>query len=301
MEPALVLGPSARALGSTLAHRLGLTPVAARVERFPDGEADVSVPGTVAGREVLIVQSLVADPDRRLVELLLLADACRREGARRCIAVVPYFGYARQDRRSGKGEPLGAQRVCRMLEAAPIDHLVTVDLHSHAVETALELPLTHASAVPLLAEALRPTLPPDAVLVSPDLGAAKLAQGYAELLERPMAVVTKVRLSGSSVRAARVLGDVGGRTPILVDDMISTGATMAAASQALRDAGSKPALAAVATHGLFVGQAAALLGPLTRVLVTDSVDPVQPPRNLQQVSVAPVLAEAVERLVLRGP
>ena len=268
------------------------------MENFPDDEIRVEIEENVRGKDVYLVQSTSPPVAEHLLELLLLADACRRAGAGQITGVVPYFGYARQDRRTKGAEPVGAKLAADLL-ASRLDRVVAVDLHNPAIEGFFSLPLEHLSAVSLLAEALRPSLSGKEVVVAPDLGAAKLAQRYAELLDLPVAYVHKERLGGQTVEVRGIVGEVSDRVPLVVDDMISTGGTMVAAAKALLDRGCRPQVTVVATHGLLVGEASAKLAalPVKKVLLTDSV--VHGRESSLPICVAglgPLLADAVERL-----
>ena len=234
-----------------------------------------------------------------LVELLLLLDACRRGGAGRITAVLPYFGYARQDRRSQAGEAVGARVVADALAASGAQRLVVVDPHTAALEAMCGIPVEMLTAVPALAGALAPLVPGDAVVVAPDLGAVKLAEHYASLLHRPVAVVRKTRMTGATVRAEEIAGDVAGRPAVVVDDMISTGATIEAAARVLLAHGGAPAIVVAATHGLLVAGAAGRLGrlPVQCTVTTDSLPRGHPPAlPLQVESIAPLLADAISRM-----
>ncbi|HEU5041845.1 MAG TPA: ribose-phosphate pyrophosphokinase, partial [Gemmatimonadales bacterium] len=237
--------------------------------------------------------------EEHLFQLLLLADACRRAGAARLTAIVPYLGYGRQDRRASGREPVGARLVADLLAAAGLDRIVAVDLHSGTLEGIFTTPLEHLTAVPILCEALRPRLPADAVIVAPDLGATKLAERYARLLGLPAALVHKRRLSGERVAVRGVTGEVRDRTPLVVDDMITTGGTVEAAVGAVLEAGARPEVTVCATHGLFVGPAMERLArlPVSRLLTTDSVAaPAGGGPTLERVTLAPLLADAITRL-----
>ena len=181
------------------------------LERFPDGELHIELQESVRGHEVYLVQPTCPPVDEHLLELLLLADACRRAGAIHLTAVIPYFGYARQDRRAHGREPLSARLIADLLVSSGIQRLVAVDLHSQGVESAFAIPVEHVSAVPLLAEAVRFSVSRNAVIVSPDLGAVKMAERYARILDLPVAIVHKTRLSGAEVAVQRIVGDVRGK------------------------------------------------------------------------------------------
>ncbi|HEX9611752.1 MAG TPA: ribose-phosphate pyrophosphokinase [Gemmatimonadales bacterium] len=295
----LLAGAAHRALADAVAARIGVSVGVTSTVRFPDGELHVAVRDTLRGHDVFLMQPTAPPFEAQLLELLLLADACRRAGAARLTALMPYFGYARQDRRAGGREPVGARLVADMLAAGHIDRVVAVDLHTATLEAAFSMPLEHLSAVPALAEAERESMD-DGVVVAPDLGAARLADRYGRFLDLPVAVVHKTRVSGAEVAVRAVTGDVRDRAPLIVDDMISTGATIAAAVAALINAGCRPAFCVIATHGLLVGDAPQRLARLglRRLTVSDTVPAPRCPSDLplRVVTIAPLLAEVVRRL-----
>lgn len=300
MAMTLLAGTSHPALAADLAAELGVPLGELTVERFPDGELDVDVQAPVRGRDVFLLQSLHAPVGEHLLELSLIADACARQGAASVTAVVPYLGYARQDRREAGTEPLGARVVAELLAAGRVDRVVCLDLHSRAVEGCFRHPVDHAAAVPALGEHVRAGLPSPAVVVSPDLGAVKRAEAFARPLGLPVAVVHKHRLSGAEVEAQGVVGEVRGLHPVVVDDIISTGGTLEAAVRAVLAAGAVGPVTVVASHGLFVGPAGRRLAglPLARVVVSDSVPaPAAAPFPLERVRSAPALAAVVRRLL----
>jgi ribose-phosphate pyrophosphokinase len=294
----VVAGSANAPLSEAVARHAAKTLAATSVHRFPDGELYVAVRDSLRGHDVYLVQPTTPPFETHLLELLLLADACWRAGAARVTAVIPYFGYARQDRRAGGREPVGARVVADLLAAGRFDRVVALDLHAPSLEGFFGCPLEHLTAVPLLAEAVAGDSP-DRVVVAPDLGAARLADRYARALNLPVAMVHKTRVSGEEVVARGLTGDVRGRVPVIVDDMITTGATVAAAAAALGEAGARPGATIVATHGLFVTGALERLRALRpeRVIVTDTVTPPDAAAfPLHVVSIAPLLADAVTRL-----
>ena len=267
------------------------------VVRFPDGELRPVV-GSMRGDDVYVIQPTGPPVNEHLVELLLLLDACRRAGAGRITAVVPYFGYARQDRRGRPGEAVGARVAADVLAAAGAQRLIVVDPHTAALEAMSAVPMEMLTAVPILASALAASVGMPSV-VAPDLGAVKLAERYAAVLRAPVAVVRKTRLSGTEVQAEELVGDVADRTAIVVDDMISTGATIEAAVQVLLDRRARPEIVVAASHGLLVGDASDRLRSLAlgRLITTDSVAPQDlPTLPIEVVSIAPLLADAIDRL-----
>jgi ribose-phosphate pyrophosphokinase len=298
-DPVLLAGPASAVLGEAVAGKLGVTLCRRVVGRFPDGELHVEIEESVRGRDVYVIQATCAPVEENLFALFLLSDAVRRAGAERVTAVVPYLAYARQDRRARGREPVAARLAADLFPAAGLHRLVALDLHSASLEGVFSIPLEHLSATALLAEAVRPRVAPNSVVVAPDLGAAKLADRFARLLELPVAMVHKTRLSGSDVAARTITGDVRGRAPILVDDMITTAGTVEAAVNAVLEAGGTPEVTLLATHGLFADPAGERLRklPIRRVYVTDSVTPRPLPKTpVEIVSVAGLLASAIQRL-----
>lgn len=295
----LIAGSANEPLANAIAQHLSCALTQRTLETFPDGEIHVLLGDSVRAADVFLLQPTAPPVERHLMELLLLADACRRAGAQRITAVMPYFGYARQDRRAGGREAVGARLVIDMLAAAGIHQVVAIDLHNPAIEAAFSIPLVHLSAVPLLTEAIRTILPEYAVIVAPDLGATRLADRYAALLGLPVAIVHKARTSGEAVSVRHITGDVHNRVPIVVDDMISTGGTVEAAMQAVREAGAREDAIIVATHGLLVGTAIERLVHLQpRALIVSDTVGARPalPMSMQIVSVAPLLAGVISRL-----
>jgi ribose-phosphate pyrophosphokinase len=270
------------------------------VERFPDGELSVRLGAPVRACTAVVVQPTCPPVERNLVELLAIADACRRAASARIVAVVPYFGYARGDRRQRRREPIMASLVARLMESAGIDHVIAVDLHAPQIEGFFHVPVEDLDVVPVLLEAIRPALPGDVVVVSPDLGRLGLATRIADELDTDAAVIHKRRVSGREVRSAGVIGEVRGRSCLIVDDMISTGGTIRTAVDALLRAGAREDILVAATHGLFVEGAAASLAcaAIRGIWVTDSIpQAASPPHRV--VTIAPMLASAAARLA--GP
>jgi len=296
----IVLSGSANpALADSIAEKLGTRAGHRVLTRFPDSELHVEIHESVRGADVYLVQPTGPPVDQHLMELLFLADACRRAGAGRLTAIVPYFGYARQDRRAVGREAIGARLAADLLATVGLDRIVAVDLHTSGLEGFFGLPLEHLSAVALLANGVDAFVGREGVVVAPDLGAVKLAERYAELLRLPIAIVHKIRLSGEAVKVLDIVGMVRGRKPVIVDDMISTGATIEAASRALLAAGCVAEITVVATHALLVGPAIERLAALDlkRLVVTDSLAlPAKVALPIQVLSLAPMLADAASRL-----
>jgi len=291
-------------LAAKVAQALDVALEECTIENFPDGEIGVVIAGDIVGRDVFILQPTCPPVADNLLELLLLGDACRRSAAARISALIPYFGYSRQDRKAREGAPVGARLAADLL-AQRFDRVISVDLHSPAIEGFFSIPVVHLSATPLLAEALAPGISPETdVLVAPDLGAVKLARNYGDLLSLPMAFIHKERMDGSEVTVKEVIGEVKNRRPIIVDDMISTGGTIVSAVEALLEKGSRPPHAVVATHGLLVEEAVERLGLLEiqRLIVTNSLDvnTVNTPVRMEIVDIAGLMANSIRHLVLNS-
>ncbi len=303
MSLGIVTGTANPVLAGEIASRLGSRLVEMQLERFPDGEIRPRL-GPVRGADIYVIQPTGPPVNDNLVELLLLLDACRRAGADRVTAVVPYFGYARQDRRAGDRQPIGARVAAEAIAAAGASRLVVIDPHTSSLEAMFAVPVEMLTAVPVLAAAVRRLIPRGAVVVAPDLGAMRLARHFAALVEARLAAVSKYRLDAVTVSAKDIVGDVRNRPVVIVDDLISTGATIEAAVSALRAHGATGEPIVVATHGLFAGSALARLREcaIGRMLVTDTIGPrhpapaAAPALPIQAESVAHLLAEAIDRL-----
>lgn len=299
MRLILLAGLANPSLAEGVARALGVNLADCELSRFPDGEMHVDVRETVRDADVYLLQPTIPPIEANLLQLLLLADACRRGGAMRVTAVVPYFGYARQDRRATGREAVGARVIAETLRSAGIDRVVAVHLHTAGLEAVFSIPLEHLTAMPVLSSALASLPEAPGVVVAPDAGAIKLAQHWARVLNIPVAVVHKIRVGGDIVETHGLAGEVRGRRPLIVDDMISTGGTVAAAIAVLLEAGAVPEVVVAATHGLFVGSAVERLAalPITHLLVTDTVSNTAPvDLAVQRVSVAPLVADAISRL-----
>ena len=294
---ALVAGPASGALGARVADCLQLEPIAYGQECFPDGEIQFDLHSSVRGRDLYLLQATNPPVERHLMELLLLADACRRAGADRLTGIIPYFGYARQDRRISR-RSLGARVAADVISTAHFDRLMLVDAHTPSIEGFFDMPIDHLTAVPMLAAAAKSSVGDSTVVVAPDLGAVKRAREFARLLRLPMAAVYKMRTDGAEVETHGVMGEVRGRIPFIIDDMLSTGATIDAAIAALRDAGGHGPATVAVTHALFVADAQDRLRrlPIARLIVTDTVPLAhEPQQHLDVTSVAPLLAAAIRR------
>jgi len=302
-EFAIISGTANPDLARAIADGLHASPAAATATHFPDGETSVELLEPVRGKTVFIIQPTGPPVNDHLIELLAFADACRRASAAHVCAVIPYFGYARSDKRHGRRQPITASMIARLIQAVGIDHVIAIDLHADQIEGFLQIPVDSLSAVSVMCDALRPRLPRDTVVVSPDVGRLRMATDYAERLGVPVVVLHKIRESGSETHVVHVVGDVRDRSCLVIDDMISTGGTLADGIRTLLDAGARPPIFIAATHGLLLpGSRVKLAIPaVARVFVTDTVKPAESAwPDLEIVSVAPLLAEAITRVVSDG-
>lgn len=299
----ILAGTANPPLAAAIARELDVDVGASAIDRFPDGEVEVRLLAPVRRKEVFLVQPTSPPVDEHLVELLALADACRRAVAASITAIVPYFGYARADKRHGRREPITGRVVADVMQAVGIAHVVAVDLHTPQIEGFFYVPVDTLTAVPTLCRALLERLPADAVVVSPDAGGVPLATHYAQCLGMPLVVLHKRRESGAATAVTRVVGDVTDRACLVVDDMISTGGTVAESIRALLAAGARPEIYIAATHGLFVDGARAKLSheAVRAVYVTDTVRCAERDwPQLHVVSIAPVIAGALARFLADG-
>ena len=297
----ILCGGANRALAEAVARAIGVRVGSASVDRFPDGEVNVQVHEPVRRKDVFLVQSTAPPVNDHLMELLALADACRRASARQVIAVMPYFGYARGDKRhGGRREPISARLVADLLQTSGIDHVITIDLHASQIEGFFRIPVDSLSAVAVLCAAIGPVLPAGTLVVSPDAGRLQMATEYAQRLGTSVVLLHKTRETGTTTHVTHLVGDVRGRSCLIVDDMISTGGTITEAVKRLVHAGAKPGIFVAATHGLLLNGARARLSmdSIADVFVTDTIQPTSEgwPR-LRVVSVAPLIADAIQRVM----
>jgi ribose-phosphate pyrophosphokinase len=294
----LFAGNSNKPLAEQIAGYLGVQLGDLEVGRFPDGEVRVKIHSDVRGADVFLIQSTCAPVNDHLMELLIMADACRRASALRVTAVVPYFGYSRQDRKDEGRVPISAKLTANLMEAAGIDRVVTMDLHAAQIQGFFDIPVDHLFASRVFIKYIKQLALGDLVIASPDVGGMKMAWGYVKRLENAyLAVIEKRRLSGEDVEVGFVIGDIKDRNVVLVDDIISTGGSVAKAVSLLREKGAKKVYV-MATHAVFCGRAVEKLrdAPTTEVVVTDTIPVTANIDRLRVLSVAELLGEAVHRI-----
>lgn len=262
------------------------------VETFPDGEIGVRVLESVRGRDVFVIQSVARRPNFYLMELLILVDAFLRASARSVTAVIPYYGYARQDKRGKEREPITAKLVADLLQTAGVSRILTMDLHAEQIQGFFLIPVDNLYGRPAIVRALEKVGLSRPTVVAPDLGSIKMARAYAEILKGDLAIIDKRRVNGEKVESGALIGDVKGRNALIVDDVISTGNTMQTAARVCRHHGAKQIVGGV-THGLFAQGALERMGDLEKILVTDTIVAEGTLDKLEIVSVAPIFSQAI--------
>jgi ribose-phosphate pyrophosphokinase len=296
---AVFSGRSHPELAQRIASQLGVDLGEVELDTFANGESYCRYRESVRGADVFIVQSCSPPVNDHLVELLLMIEAARLASAHRVTAVMPWFPYARQDRKAASREPISARLAADVLEAAGADRVVSVDLHAGQIQGFFSIPMDHATALPLFARhfATRGLRGDGVVAVAPDLGRVKLARRLSRQLDCDVAVVNKTRPGRDVAAAGELIGQVRGRTAILGDDMIVTGSTLVGATTALREAGATDVIA-FATHGLFPGDALDQLtdSEISELLVTDTVPLGRGSPKLTVLSIAPLLADTIDAI-----
>lgn len=297
----LFSGSTSPSLAKEIADDLGIELSKAALSTFPDGEISVQILENVRGRDVFVVQSIALRPNHALMELLIMIDALRRASARSIVAVIPYFGYCRQDRKDKPRVPITAKLVANLLVSAGATRVLTMDLHAGQLQGFFDIPVDNLIFRPLVAETFRKLHPGEFVAVAPDIGSVRMAKSYASHLGLDFAVIDKHRVSPTEVGMTNVIGDVKGKDVLLADDMCSTAGTLVSAAKACREKCAKRIFAAV-THGLLVGQAVKDIeaSPIEALLMSNTIPPTERLNGLKKlilVSVAPLFAQAIRCIV----
>ena len=299
-SPLAIVGGNANpALARAISRRLKVPLVDALVGRFSEGEIRVKINENVRGKDVFVVQPTCPPTNDNLMELLILLDALRRASAWRLTAVIPYYGYARQDRKDQPRVPITAKLVANVITTAGADRVLTMDLHAGQIQGFFDIPLDHLYAVTVFEAYVKRKRLKNIVVVSPDVGGIKMARGYAKRLGGDLAIVDKRRSSPESTEAMHILGEVRGKTCVLVDDLIATGSSLVEAAGALQAAGATAVYACV-THPVFSGPAKSRLGAscIKELMVTDTI-PLRPEQRHPKItvlSVAPLLGDGILRI-----
>jgi ribose-phosphate pyrophosphokinase len=297
----LLAGNSNRPLAEAIAAFLGMPLTDATVQRFADMEVFVEIHENVRGEDVFVIQSTSYPANDNLMELLVCLDALKRASARRITAVMPYFGYARQDRKPGPRTPISAKLVANLITVAGADRVLTMDLHAGQIQGFFDIPVDNLYASPLMAADLRERYDLGSlIIVSPDVGGVGRARGIAKRLDASLAIVDKRRERAGMSEVVNVIGDVAGRSCVLVDDIVDSGGTLCNAAQALLDAGAT-AVDAYVTHGVLSAGAVARIAAsrLGNLVITDSIratEAVRVANKIREITVAPLIGEAIRRI-----
>ncbi|MFZ5753006.1 MAG: ribose-phosphate diphosphokinase [Bacillota bacterium] len=286
-------------LAAEIAEYLGVEVSAAHVKRFSDGEINVAIDESVRGADTFVIQPTSSPVNENIMELLILIDALRRASARRITAVLPYYGYARQDRKAKARDPITAKLVANLLTAAGTRRVLAVDLHAGQIQGFFDIPVDHLLGVPILAEYFLNKQMDDLVVVSPDLGGVTRARALADRVHAPLAIIDKRRPMPNVAEVMHIIGDVKGKTVVMIDDIIDTAGTITLGAQALMDRGAKEVYACC-IHPVLSGPAIARLAksPIKEVVVTNTI-PLGPEKKLDKMkvlSVAPLIGEAIIRI-----
>lgn len=296
-ELKIFTGSAHRVLAERICKAVGVPLGDATVSSFPDGETLVQINENIRGRDVFIIQPTCPPTNQNLMELLIMVDAARRASAYRITALIPFFGYARQDRKDQPRVPITAKLVANLLTAAGVHRVLTMDLHAQQVAGFFDIPVDHLFAAPVILKYLKERNLKDAVVVSPDVGGLKMANAYSQALATSLAIVAKRRKSPTEIEAMNVIGDVEGRHIILVDDLTETAGTLTAAAKLLKEHGAKDIMACV-SHAVLndLGIDRLKKSPITELVCTNSV-PQQEIEGfkLTQLCIADLLAEGIKR------
>ena len=293
---------ASKQLAADIAHDLHLDVAQCEVKKFSDGEISVSLGETVRGRDVFIIQSTCDPVNDNLMELLIMMDACKRASAGRITAVIPYFGYARQDRKAKSRDPISAKLVADLISTAGADRVLTMDLHAAQIQGFFDIPVDHMLGVPLLAPYFDKKFEDksDIVVVSPDLGSVTRARNFAAKINAPLAIVDKRRQVANQCEVMNIIGDVKGKKLIIVDDMVDTGGSLCNAAKALIDIGGAAEVYACATHGVLSGPAIQRImdSPIKEIVFLDTIELPEEKKceKIKVISTARVFAEAIERI-----
>ena len=299
MDPCRIFsGNASRRLATAICEQLKVPLGDVDVTRFEDGEVSVRFNENIRGSDVFIIQATGAPADH-LMELLVMLDAAKRASARRVTAVMPYFGYARQDRKDQPRAPISAKLVANLITVAGADRALTMDLHSPQIQGFFDIPFDHLYAAPVLVDYFAQKKIPNQVVVAPDVGGVKMARAYAKRLGAELALTDKRRPRPDAVEIMNIIGDVKGKNALLFDDLVTTASTLSQAADAIRKQGALEIYAGV-THGVFSPRADERLArsPIRELVITDTVDHggTRLPKNVVELSVAGLLGEAIQRI-----
>lgn len=300
-ELAIFSGNSNRSLAEKICDYLGVKLGDALVDKFSEGEIKVKINENVRGKDVFVVQSTCPPPNKNLMELLIIIDALRRASAKRITAVIPYFGYARQDRKDQPRVPITAKLVANLIATAGADRVLTIDLHAGQIQGFFDIPVDNLFAVNIFVDYLKEKKLKESLIISPDVGGIKMARSYAKRLNADLAIVDKRRVNDRDAEVMHIIGEVDNKTAIIIDDIVSTAGTLTEAANALSQHGAKEIYAAI-THPVLSGPALERLkkSNLKELIVSDTI-PLEKEKKLDKIkvlSVAKFFGEAIRRIHL---
>lgn len=300
-HPVIIFGGTSNPeLTKNICSSLNCSMGSARIEKFPDSEKIIRLESDVRGKDCFIIQSTCQPVDTHLMELLIFLDCLKRASAARTTAVIPYFGYARQDRKDAGRVPITAKLVANLITSAGADRVLSIDLHAKQLQGFFDIPVDHLTAAPVLVDYFKQKRIKDLTVVAPDVGNMKTASLYASALDGELAIIHKRRINGEEVQSTEIIGTVKDRNILMVDDIISTAGTMCSAAQLVKERGAKQIIVG-ATHGVFASKAVERLkeAPFDEILVTDTIPlnkNAQELDNVKVLSVAGLLGEAIRRI-----
>ena len=298
MELKIISGNANRALSEAIVKKLGVKLCDADVTHFSDGESRVNINENVRGADCFIIQPTSSPVNENLMELLIISDALKRSSARRITAVIPYYGYGRQDRKAEPRVAISAKLVANLLVASGVSRVLAMDLHAGQIQGFFDIPVDHLYAVPVFLDYIRKKKFENLVIVSPDAGGVERARAFAKHIHADLAIVDKRRPRPNEAAIMNIIGSVKGRTAVVLDDLVDTAGTLTKVAVALKEKGATKVLAA-ATHGVLSGEAEKRIeeSPIEELIITDSI-PLNGKKTKKTVvlSIAPLLAEAIKRI-----
>jgi ribose-phosphate pyrophosphokinase len=296
-ELRIFTGSAHPALGQAIARSLGVPLGRAHLARFSDGEVWFQIQDNVRGADVFVVQPTSQPVNENLMELLVMLDAFKRSSASRITAVIPYYGYARQDRKDKPRVPISAKLVADLLSTAGTDRVLTMDLHAAQIQGFFDVPVDHLFAAPVIIDYVSRLGLPDLVVVSPDAGGVERARAYAKRLDAALAIVDKRRDQPNVAEVHHVIGEVAGRTAVIVDDIVDTAGTLAQVAAAIKAAGAREVLAS-ASHAVLSGNSVERIeeSPLSKLIVTDSIPARRSSAKIVVLSIAELLGKAIQNI-----
>jgi len=297
MQLKVITGNANRELAQSIVKNLGVELCNAQITRFSDGEIQVKVEDNVRGADCFIIQPTCSPVNEHIMELLILTDALRRASAKRITAVIPYYGYGRQDRKAEPRVPISAKLVANLIVASGVSRVLAMDLHAGQIQGFFDIPVDHLYGMPVFLKYLREKNLKDMVVVSPDAGGVERARAFAKHLQADLAIVDKRRPRPNEAAIMNLIGDVKGKSAIILDDLVDTAGTLTKVAAAVKEKGASQVIAA-ASHGVLSGDAVERINEssLVELIITDSIPFTKQSPKIKVLTIAPLLAEAIKRI-----